>query len=120
MPSSNGITFERVWFRSLVFSKFANFVLFTIGNMAAAGVYFSLFGHWWYTFLDRKFPPKARNAVRNKIFAEMVMGPILVTSVFGLMGTLRGHSVATMWRNVVSNFVIICNVSVVFWFCILH
>lgn len=81
--------------------------------MAAAGVYFSLFGHWWYTFLDRKFPPKSRNAVRNKVLAEMITGPILVSSVFGLMGTLRGHSLATMKENIVSNFVTICSVGTV-------
>lgn len=78
--------------------------------MSFAGIYFSMFGHWWYSLLDRKFPMHSRNAVRNKVGAEALSGPLLVSSVFFLVGTLRGHSLEASWNNMKANFTTICGV----------
>lgn len=79
-------------------------------NMMLAGVYFSAFGHFWYSFLDRRFPPKSPSAVRKKLIAEIAMGPPLVSSVFFIVGSLKGHSLPQSWEYIKSNFPVICGV----------
>lgn len=81
-------------------------------NMMLAGVYFSAFGHFWYSFLDRRFPPKSPSAVRKKLLAEIVMGPPLVSSVFFVVGSLKGHSLPQSWEYLKSNFPVICGVCI--------
>lgn len=83
------------------------------GNMMFAGVYFSLFGHWWYSFLDRKFPPNQKRSVKKKLLAESAMGPFLVSSVFILFGRINGNGFEKMLSNIKSNFTLICLVE---WF----
>ncbi|KAF7494166.1 Mpv17-like protein 2 [Sarcoptes scabiei] len=82
-------------------------------NMMFAGVYFSLFGHWWYSFLDRKFPPNQKRSVKKKLLAESAMGPFLVSSVFILFGRINGNGFEKMLSNIKSNFTLICLVE---WF----
>lgn len=74
----------------------------------AAGVYFSLFGHFWYSWLDKKFPPNVKNSVRNKLIAECITGPLLVSSVFLLFAKINGQAMDTVWENVRTNFKLIC------------
>lgn len=81
--------------------------------MMFAGVYFSLFGHWWYSFLDRKFPSNQKRSVKKKLLAESAMGPFLVSSVFILFGRINGNGFEKMLSNIKSNFTLICLVE---WF----
>ena len=78
-----------------------------------AGLYFSIFGHYWLTYLDRRFPPHSRNAIRNKVLAEVGMGPLLVSSTFYLVGSLKGQSLDQCWKYMKSNFSVICLVNFV-------
>lgn len=79
--------------------------------MMAAGVYFSLFGHYWYSWLDKRFPPKSPHSVKKKLLAEIAMGPPFVSSVFFIVGSLKGHNLKQSWEYMKYNFAVICGVS---------
>ncbi|KAI2810120.1 hypothetical protein BLOT_001276, partial [Blomia tropicalis] len=79
-------------------------------NMMMAGVYFSLFGHYWYTYLDRKFPSYVKNSVKKKLLAEIMAGPTIVAGVFFVIGKLKGQSFNQCMEYMKSNFAIICAV----------
>ena len=61
----SGIPREQVFTNLL--NDFIYIVIFWLENMMLAGVYFSMFGHYWYSLLDRRFPPKSPSAVRKKV-----------------------------------------------------
>lgn len=79
--------------------------------MMFAGVYFGLFGHTWYSFLERRFPGRNKSPVIKKLLAEMAIGPPLVSGLFFVMGKLRGRSVEKSWQDLKSSFVLLCFVS---------
>lgn len=76
-----------------------------------AGAYFSIFGHYWFSFLDKRFPPHTAHAVRKKVLAEVAMGPALVSSSFFIVGSVKGHSLQQSWQYMKSNLPVICSVS---------
>ena len=79
--------------------------------MMCAGVYFGLFGHVWYSFLDRRFPGRKSGSVVKKLLSEMAMGPPLVSGVFFVIGKLKGMTIEKSWHDLKANFVLICVVS---------
>lgn len=79
--------------------------------MALAGVYFAVFGHYWFSFLDRKFPPRTSGAVMKKVLCEAFMGPVLVSNSFFVVGAAVGQSWETSWRYLKSNWMAIVSVS---------
>lgn len=80
-------------------------------NMMSAGIYFGLFGHMWYSFLDKRFPGKHKLAVTKKLMAEVAMGPPLVSGVFLLISRLKGIDFDKSFSDLKSNFALICAVS---------
>lgn len=80
--------------------------------MAYVGVYFGVCGHVWYTFLDKRFPPKMPKAVLKKILAEAIVGPFYVSTIFFLMGKLQHHTAAQSWQNLQNNLVALFAVSI--------
>ncbi|CAG2162369.1 unnamed protein product [Oppiella nova] len=77
-------------------------------NMSFAGIYFGIFGHFWYGFLDRRFPGSQRRAVLKKLAAEMAMGPPLVSGLFLIVSKLKAMSFENSWNDLKTNFVLIC------------
>lgn len=76
--------------------------------MMIAGIYFSLFGHWWYSYLDRKFPSQIKSSIGKKLMAESAMGPLLVSSVFLLFGQINEQKLEITFQRIRSNFGLIC------------
>lgn len=76
--------------------------------MMVAGIYFSLFGHWWYSYLDRKFPPRVKSSVGKKLIAESAMGPLLVSSVFLIFGQINEQKFDTTLQRIRQNLGLIC------------
>lgn len=79
--------------------------------MICAGIYFGLFGHFWYSFLDRRFPGPQKASVLKKLLSEMAIGPPLVSGLFFLMGKLKGMSAQKSFNELKTNLVLICVVS---------
>ena len=70
-----------------------------------------IFGHFWYAFLDRKFPGYTLKAVRNKLFGEMACGPPFAASMFLIVGTLEKKSFERIFQETKTNFpyLILCD-----------
>ena len=79
--------------------------------MMFAGIYFGLFGHIWYTFLDKRFPGRNSKSVSKKLLSEMAMGPPLISGLFLIIGKLKGMTFENSWTDLKSNFALICAVS---------
>ncbi|CAG2105468.1 unnamed protein product [Medioppia subpectinata] len=79
-------------------------------NMSFAGIYFGLFGHFWYKFLDKRFPGSHRRAVLKKLLSEMAMGPPLVSGLFLIVSKLKDKSFEECLNDLKTNFVLICSV----------
>ena len=79
--------------------------------MMFAGIYFGVFGHVWYTFLDKRFPGPNIKSVSKKLLAEVAMGPPLISGLFLIIGKLKGMSLENSWIDLKSNFALICAVS---------
>ena len=77
--------------------------------MAGAGLCFGSLGHFWYKFLDRRFPGKVNTL--KKIACEAVLGPPLVLVAFMGVGSLEGKSWAHNWNSFKQNFLYLCLVS---------
>lgn len=77
-------------------------------NISFAGVYFGSFGHFWYKFLDRKFPGIQSNQIMKKLSCEMAMGPPLVCGAFFVVGKIKGKSWDEIFHDLKLNFFIIC------------
>ena len=50
--------------------------------MAKSGLVIGLCGHYWYRFLDTRFPGKARATILKKLVCEMAIGKSKVFSLF--------------------------------------
>ncbi|XP_054165948.1 mpv17-like protein 2 [Oppia nitens] len=79
-------------------------------NMSFAGLYFGVFGHFWYGFLDKRFPGANPSQVLKKLMAEMAMGPPLVSGLFLIISKFKGKSLTDSWTDLKSQFVLICTV----------
>jgi len=79
--------------------------------MMCTGIYFGLFGHVWYSFLDRRFPGHEKSFVFKKLMSEMAMGPPLISGVFFIIGKLKGMSIEKSWNDLKASFVLVCVVS---------
>lgn len=76
-----------------------------------AGSAFGVLGHFWYTFLDSKFPGKAVKTVLKKLLLEMAVGPPIFGGFFLGIGYLEGKPVKDSLEEFKKNFWIICAVS---------
>ncbi|KFM57275.1 Mpv17-like protein 2, partial [Stegodyphus mimosarum] len=77
------------------------------GNMMFAGSAFGILGHYWYKFLDFKFPGASAKAVGKKILSEMAIGPPLFLGFFISIGLLEGKSVVQSFQQFKKNFFLI-------------
>lgn len=76
--------------------------------MLGGGVFFGIAGHYWYTFLDKRFPGKSRSAVLKKLGCEIPAGPPLCLAFFVVVGALQGKPVASSWLQFKENVVWLC------------
>lgn len=79
--------------------------------MMFAGIYFGVFGHMWYTFLDKRFPGRHSRSVAKKLLSECAMGPPLISGLFLIIGKLKGMSFDNSWTDLKENFPLLCAVS---------
>ncbi|XP_054156535.1 mpv17-like protein 2 [Oppia nitens] len=61
-------------------------------KMAGCGIYFGVLGHYWYRFLDRRFPIGKPLAIRNKLLCEAALSPPFAGSLFLVAGAASGQS----------------------------
>ncbi|KAG8192204.1 hypothetical protein JTE90_009965 [Oedothorax gibbosus] len=78
------------------------------GNMMLSGSVFGFAGHYWYRFLDTRFPGTSKKQVGKKIFLEMLIGPPIVFGFFMANGYLEGKSPKTSFEEFKKNFVVVC------------
>ena len=76
-----------------------------------AGAGFGILGHYWYMFLDTKFPGKALNVILKKLGCEVLAGPIFVSLMFFAVGLMEGKTLTICGANLKANIVTVCLVS---------
>ena len=62
-----------------------------------------LVGHFWYKFLDHRFPGHAGPTIRRKLAAELAIGPPFAATMFLLVGGLEGKPLNHIWSDIKSN-----------------
>lgn len=77
-----------------------------------SGSVFGVAAHYWYRFLDRRFPGKTWKPVGKKLLLEMAIGPPIICGFFLAIGYLEGKSPQTSLEEFKKNFLIICAVSI--------
>lgn len=78
------------------------------GNMMLAGSVFGSLGHFWYTFLDTKFPGQTVKSVSKKLLLEMVVGPPIFFCFFLGIGFLEKKPIENSIQEFKKNFLVIC------------
>ena len=63
--------------------------------MAGGGLLFGAMGHFWYQFLDKRFPGTMRAPVMKKLACEAAAGPPFLFAIFMCVGSLEGKT----WRQ---------------------
>ncbi|XP_054166051.1 mpv17-like protein 2 [Oppia nitens] len=76
--------------------------------MSFGGLYFGIFGHFWYLFLDRRFPPAIRHSLRNKLLCEAAVGPPFAATLFYLVGTVEQKSPRHVTDQLRSSLPLLC------------
>lgn len=109
-----GIDWKRLReFFLLIFFSLVNFyeillffiLIFLIETSACAGAYMGFVFHYWYKFLDFKFPGRAPNVIKKKLTAELLIGPPFAVSMFWLMGKMENKSDKKIFKNIRQNIV---------------
>ncbi|CAG2183126.1 unnamed protein product, partial [Oppiella nova] len=71
-------------------------------------VYFGFAGHYWYRFLDRRFPPSGRHFLLKKLLCEAAVGPPFAASVFFVVGRIESKPWRKSWEELRTNVVLLC------------
>lgn len=79
--------------------------------MIVGGIYFGVGGHFWYGFLDRRFPGKDRSMIVQKLVREMAFGPPYVSGCFLIVNSLENKTFKESWSNLMHNLKYILTVS---------
>ncbi|PRD21761.1 UNVERIFIED_CONTAM: PXMP2/4 family protein 4 [Trichonephila clavipes] len=79
--------------------------------MMVSGSIFGVAGHYWYQFLDRKFPGTTVRHVAKKLLLEMAIGPPVFFGFFLAIGYLEGKPVKSSVEEFKKNALVICAVS---------
>ncbi|GFW38018.1 mpv17-like protein 2 [Trichonephila clavipes] len=77
-------------------------------NMMVSGSIFGVAGHYWYQFLDRKFPGTTVRHVAKKLLLEMAIGPPVFFGFFLAIGYLEGKPVKSSVEEFKKNALVIC------------
>ncbi|XP_028969185.1 mpv17-like protein 2 [Galendromus occidentalis] len=77
-------------------------------NMAIMGTGFGIMGHHWYKFLDKRFPGKSLQMVRNKLLCECAATPAFAGYTFIAFGKLQGKSMTECGRDFREKIKFIC------------
>lgn len=80
--------------------------------MGLAGVYFGALGHYWYKFLDGKFPGPKRINILKKLLCEMAIGPPFAATAFVFVGRLENKKYQQIWTDLKNNMIFLCIVIV--------
>lgn len=70
--------------------------------------------HYFFTYLDYKFPKQTAKHVGIKLFLEFAVGCPLNLSHFLFYGHLEGKSAAASFKEFKKSFLLICAVSKLF------
>lgn len=65
-------------------------------------------GHYWYAFLDKRFPGKSGKTVLKKLGCEIPAGPPLGLAFFVVVGALQGKPIDKTWSQFKENLVWLC------------
>ncbi|XP_053212719.1 mpv17-like protein 2 [Panonychus citri] len=68
-------------------------------GMAAGGLYFGLGGHYWYGFLDKRFPGKSMTSVTRKLLCEAIIGPPFVSLCYFIVARVEGKSTIDWYKS---------------------
>ncbi|CAG2183137.1 unnamed protein product, partial [Oppiella nova] len=71
-------------------------------------VYFGFAGHYWYRFLDRRFPPSGRHFLLKKLLCEAAVGPPFAATVFFVVGRIESKPWRKSWEELRTNVVLLC------------
>jgi len=82
--------------------------------MMIGGLYFGTGGHFWYLFLDKKFPGTKPNIILKKLGCEAMFGPPYVSLCCLIVKLCEGKSFQTSIKELKSNFNYILAVSVIY------
>ncbi|XP_054706587.1 mpv17-like protein 2 [Uloborus diversus] len=77
-------------------------------NMMISGCVFGVAGHYWYQFLEFKFPGQTVKAVSKKLLSEMVVGPPIFLGFFIAIGFLEKKPPKKSFEEFKKNFLLIC------------
>ena len=72
--------------------------------MAVGGICFESTGHFWYKFIDSRFPGNGSTNMRNKIICELVTSPLGIAMATFIIGSLEGKSIRRLWSEYKNNF----------------
>lgn len=79
--------------------------------MAGGGLLFGSLGHFWYSFLDKRFPGHSKPIVGKKLLCEAAVGPLFLFAVFACVGYLEGKEWNEIWNGFKQNLIFCCLVS---------
>ncbi|XP_025016861.1 mpv17-like protein 2 [Tetranychus urticae] len=68
-------------------------------GMAAGGLYFGFAGHYWYEFLDKKFPGRSIAIVSKKLMCEAIIGPPFVTVCYFIVAKTEGKTTQEWYKS---------------------
>jgi len=77
-------------------------------SMAVMGTGFGLMGHFWYKFLDKRFPGKSWHMIRSKLLCECAATPAFAAYSFVAFGKLQGKSLVECGREFKEKIHYIC------------
>lgn len=80
--------------------------------MVVAGSIFGALGHFWYTFLDSRFPGQSVKSVSKKLLSEMAIGPPVFFCFFLGIGFLERKPVQQSIEEFKKNFFLVCAVGI--------
>ncbi|XP_015786202.1 mpv17-like protein 2 [Tetranychus urticae] len=83
-------------------------------GMAAGGLIFGAAGHYWYLFLDRKFPGRSLTVISKKLLCEALIAPPLLTVFYYLVARTEGKSNEEWFEGFKKNIV---DIMLVDWCC---
>ncbi|XP_022666851.1 mpv17-like protein 2 [Varroa jacobsoni] len=77
-------------------------------NMAIMGTGFGVLGHFWYSFLDRRFPGKTWAVIRSKLLAECAATPAFAGYTFVSYGILQGKNLQSCGHDFKEKLHLVC------------
>lgn len=81
--------------------------------MAKSGFTIAPFGHFWYKFLDGKFPGTSKSTIIKKLGCEMAIGLPWVFLTFATVGFFEGQKLDKTLKNFKESFLFVLAVRIV-------